>query len=264
MTNYLKSFLKNFNKVEMRILPGNMAFYFVLAIIPLLTMIVWIASYFSISIESVFNLIKNVVPKEVSSMIIESLSGRSLDTGMGVFNISAFLVASNGTYAIVNAANTLYEVENTDTLRDRIKAVFLLILVILLILFILLVPIFGNKILMLLNFIGISNFDSGIMFVFNFMKWPISYIVVYINLKIIYTLAPSILIKSKTTTRGALFTATSWMLLTGLFSLYIDNFADYDVIYGNLSSLVILMLWIYFICYIFVMGLVLNRMDKSR
>ena len=62
---YLKKLIKVLRKPEMNILPGNMAFYFVLALIPLLTIIILIASCFSISIDLVADLVKDFFPNQV-------------------------------------------------------------------------------------------------------------------------------------------------------------------------------------------------------
>ena len=57
---------------------------------------------------------------------------------------------------------------------------------------------------------------------------------------------------------GAVFTTLFWVLATYLYSGWINNFNAYDKYYGSLSNIAILMLWIYWLCYIFVIGLSLN------
>ena len=111
---------KTFNKPEMRILPGNIAYFFVLALVPIITLIVLIASYFSISLDTVINFIEGIVPKEASEIIIDVIAGKGFDGSVGTFNIIAIFVASNGTYALINAANTLYNVETHDIIKKNI------------------------------------------------------------------------------------------------------------------------------------------------
>lgn len=263
---YLQKLLVINKKPEMSALPSNIAFNIVLALIPTLTVIILIASYFSISLETVMDLVRKIIPGEVSEILIDALSGKGFDSNIGFFTITAFVVATNGTYAIINASNMLYDVEETDLLKDRIKAAFLLIMVIILLMFILIVPVFGNKILELLNWFGISSFDESILMVFDIIKWPVSYLIMYMILKVIYTVAPSKIIDSKDTTVGAVFTSVAWVILSAVFSIYLNKFAHYDIIYGNLSSIIILMIWIYLISYIFVMGLAINKtiIDKKK
>ena len=58
----------------MRILPASIAFNIILAIIPLLTIVVLIASYFDISIDMVTKLISEFMPNQVSEVIKKAAS----------------------------------------------------------------------------------------------------------------------------------------------------------------------------------------------
>ena len=60
-------------------------------------------------------------------------------------------------------------------------------------------------------------------------------------------MAPDQKIKSKYVNYGALFATLSILLLTGGYSFYVTNIANYDVIYGSLANIAILMLLVYFI-----------------
>lgn len=252
---YIKRAFQTFNQMEMRILPGNVAFFFVLALIPMITIVVVIASYFSISIDTIIHFIRTLIPDEASDIIVEAISGKGFDSSVGIFNVIALFVASNGTFAIINASNTLYQVNNSDPLKDRIKSLLLLVILLLLIVFLLLVPMFGDK---LLSILGNSNLVSQIKFIYTLIRWPLTFFLIYINLKLIYTIAPSCNISSRSTTYGSIFTTVIWTVATAVFSYYLKYFANYNVIYGNLSSIIILIMWIYIISYVFVMGIAIN------
>ena len=252
---YIEKAYKTFNTLEMRVLPGNIAFFFVLASVPIITLIALLASCFSISVDTIISFIKNLVPGEASNIIIEAISGKGFDGSIGTFNIIALFIASNGMYALINAANTLYHVKTRDAIKDRVKAIVLLFILLLLIIFLLLVPMFGEK---LLSLLGNNNLIKEIKFIYNILKWPTTIFLIYINLKLIYTIAPDIKIKSKSTTYGAAFTTIIWTIATAVFSYYLKYFANYNVVYGNLSNLIILMMWLYIISYVFVMGIAIN------
>ena len=256
---YWKKLLSILKKPEMRILPSTIAFHIMLAIIPLLTIVVLIASFFGISIDLITKLVSNIMPTQVSDIIINVISGKGFDQSVGIFNIVAFFIASNGTYAIINTSNTLYKIKNKSTLKARLSSVALLLIIILLLLFILLVPIFGGSIIKLMTKAKIlANFADETMLIYNYMKWPVSILIIYFNIKLIYAVAPSKNIKTEETTYGALFTTICWILLTIIFRFYLGHFARYDILYGNLSSIIIMMVWLYFISYIFVFGMAIN------
>ena len=262
---YLRKLFNILKKPEMAILPSNIAFNIILAIIPLLTIVVLIASYFDISIDLVSDLVSNVMPKQVSDIVIDVISGKGFDRSLGVFNVIAFLIASNGTYAIINTSNTLYKIRKKDWLKDRISSIVLLFIVIILFVFILIVPIFGDNIIKLMsNAKLLSNYADETIGIFNVIKWPITLMIVYMNIKLIYTIAPSKNIKSEETTYGAIFTTVGWSFAAIIFKLYINLFARYDIIYGNLASIIIMMVWMFFMSYIFVLGMAINASRKEE
>ena len=256
---YIRELWTFVTKREMRVLPGNIAFFFMLSLVPIFTIIVYVASYFSISVDSVVDFITKFFPGDSSGMIIDIISGRGFDGHVGLFNLATIMIATNGTYSIINASNTLYNVKDSDHLRDRIKSVILFLIILILILFILIVPIFGDKILSLCNKISLFDYISNeIIIIFNIIKWPVSILIIYFNVKLIYTISPSTYVKSSETTNGALFTTVGWTLATAIFSFYLKYFASYDIIYGNLSSIIIIMMWLYILAYVFVLGMAIN------
>ena len=133
---YVGKAYKTFNTLEMRVLPGNIAFFFVLALIPIISCLVMIASYFSVSMDWIVQFINNLIPNEASELIVNIIFEKGLDSSVGVFNIVALFVASNGTYAIITASNTLYQVKDSDSLKDRIRSFILLLILLLLLIFI--------------------------------------------------------------------------------------------------------------------------------
>ena len=262
---YWKKLINILLKPEMRILPASIAFNIILAIIPLLTIVVLIASYFDISIDMVSKLINNFMPQQVSEVIISVISGKGFDQSVGLFNFIAFFLASNGTYAIINTSNTLYKIRNRNQIKARLSSIILLLIIILLFIFMLVVPIFGDNIINLMSKAKIlANYENEAMSLFNIIKWPITLLIIYLNIKLIYTISPSKNIKSEETTYGAAFTTIGWSIATIIFRFYLSHFARYDILYGNLSSIIILMVWVYFLSYIFVFGMAINVSRKEE
>jgi membrane protein len=59
-------------------------------------------------------------------------------------------------------------------------------------------------------------------------------------------------------TPGSLFAATTWLLLTLLFSVYVTSITDYHTTYGSLGTVIVLLTWIYLSAYALVVGAELN------
>ena len=256
---YFKKLYEIINTPSMSYLPGNLAFYLVLSAFPILTLIGVIASKFSINTDSLINLLNTSLPSNVSNVLSDYIIGRGFNTNIGIFMIIGFFLASNGADAIIVVSNNLYGFPNSNYLKRRMKAIFIIILIILLFIFMLGFVGFGGKILnMFLTYIPSESLSNLLRSLFLTLKWPFSIFVIFFNVKLIYTIAPDWKILSRHTTRGAIFTTISWIIVIQIFSFWINHFANYDLFYGSLSNIVILMLMIYIISYILVIGIAIN------
>ena len=254
-----KNLLEIIGKNEMRILPGNLAFFLVLSVVPIITLVGFIASFFNIDLNMIINAMQNTFPKEVSELLIPFISGKGIDINIGISMITGFIIASNGAHSIIVASNTLYNIPNDDYLKRRIKAFLMTFLLVILFLFVVVVLAFGNHILAAILNLGIfKNIGSTIYPVFVYAKWPIAYFLIFFLLKVLFTMAPDERIPSRFVNKGVRFATLGWILATAIYSFYVNHFANYDIFYGGLSNIIILMIWIYILAYILVLGIAIN------
>lgn len=259
LKSFLQKVFKMIERPEMRILPGQLSFFLLLSIIPLFAIIAVVATQFSLSTESLMEVLSKSLPSEIIDFIIQIIDGKNLSINIVIFYISGFILASNGPHSMIIGANLIYKVKDKDLLTRRIKALLMTIILVLLFIFILLVPVFGDKIVSLIvGIIPNSHIGSIIKTGYSILKYPTTLIIVYIFIKILYTMAPDTNIKSRETTPGAIFTTISWIISTEVYSFYVSYFAKYSLLYGSVANLIILFLWIYLLSYIFVLGMVLN------
>ena len=150
-TRFAGKLMKTIGKPEMGILPGQLAFFFVLSMIPLIALFCSIAVGFGFQLDSVIELLKSIVHSGVVDLLLPMVSGKSVNFNILVFYVSAFILASNGTHSMILCSNTLYKFENKDYLSRRIKALLMTIILVMLLLFVLVVPAFGGKIIAFLG-----------------------------------------------------------------------------------------------------------------
>lgn len=257
--NFFRKVITLIKRPEMRILPGNLAFFFVMSLIPIVALIGAIASSFSISFDSIKEGINITVPGGVGEFISGIINGQGFTFNIGVFFVSAFLLASNGMHSIIIASNEIYKIKQKDFLTRRIKAVLMTIILVELLFFLLAIPVFGDTIFAFFRE-NISNEGMVNFFyrIYKLIKYPISLAIIYFNIKLIYVIAPDEEIGSVTTTKGSIFTTVSWIIASEVYSFYLDTFTKYDIFYGSVSNILILLLWVYVLSYIFVLGLIIN------
>lgn len=256
---YLKKLIKIIKKSEMRVLPGNIAFFMVLSIFPIITLCGLFASMFHVSLNSILDMMNEILPTQVYGLILPYISGDGIDIHIGFSMFLGYIFASNGANSIIVCSNTLYDIPHSSYLRRRIKALFLTIILVVLFVFTLIVLAFGNSILhFILSLSFFASFGDKLYYLFLLLKWPTAIIFVFLMIKIIFTVSPDATIRSSNTTKGAFFTTISWLVSTFIYSYYVQHFSHYDIFYGSLANIIIMMIWIYILAFTLVIGIAIN------
>ena len=259
MRIFIKRVISIIRLPEMRILPGQLAFFLVISIIPLITLVVTIGSGFGLPATSIKETIESVVPSNILEYLVPTANTSMLSFNVIVFFVAAFILASNGTYSIVNTSNEIYKVKGNSEVKKRAKAVLMTIILVMLLLFLILVPAFGDVLVkLIIDSIHNDSASNIIEGIYHILKYPISLFLIYYNLKLLYTIAPDTKISSRSTIPGALFTTIMWLLSYKIYAFYVDYFANYNVFYGGMSNILVLLIWVYILAYIFTLGMCFN------
>ena len=259
LKKYLKRIIKLIKLDEMEILPGHLAFYLIFILIPIISFIGIISN--QVNLELTELVINENIPKAVSELIISALNLNLNNYNLILFTIISLWLASRGSKAIIISSNLLFKIKEKDNLKIRIRAIFMTIVLFMLVVFIVLVPVLGD---IIFNFFSGYLKDSAIIVVtkvYHALKYPISLVLMFILIKTLYTIAPTKKIKSKFMNNGAIWTTVMWFFLSRIYSFYLNNYNNYNLYYGGLSNILILLVWIYLLSYIFTIGLSLNADD---
>jgi len=255
--------LKIISRPEMEILPGHLAFSFVLSIVPTLTILAYIASVFNVDMTFLSDFITKAFSKEFANMLFSNNIIISAEVNFFLTLFIAYIIASNGTASVIVSSNTIYGIKNASFIKRRLKAFIMILLIILLFIFLIIFNLFGSKLIEMFQLMDISRkIITNITLVISILKGPVSWFIIFLLIKIIYTMAPDKKIQSHEVNKGAIFTTVTFIIVTYIFSLYTTYFARYDVFYGNLASIVVLMLWLYLLSYMFTIGLALNYREE--
>ena len=259
----LSNFIKIITKPEMEILPGHLAFSFVLSIVPTLTILTYIASVLNVDMSFISNFIAKAFSQDFANMLLGTNMTINADINFFITLVIAYIIASNGAASIIVSSNTIYGIKNASFFKRRLKAFIMILLIILLFVFLIIFNLFGNKIIEMFQLMDISKkVITNITLIISVLKGPMSWFIIFLFIKIIFTMAPDKKIQSHEVNKGAIFTTVTFILVTYVFSLYTTHFARYDVFYGSLASIVVLMLWLYLLSYMFTIGLALNYREE--
>ena len=253
--NMLGRVWKLIKREEMRILPGQLAFFMVLSIFAIFPLLGLISSSF-ISNELVTS-IETTLPVGVYN-VLEDLLAVESSGSIIVFGLFAIYLASNGCGSMIITSNVIYKIKNKNLIRQKVKAIFMTVVLIILILFIVIVPAFGELIINTIakNYPGKIIETIGIGY--NYLEYPLSFVLIFLCIKILYTIAPDAKIPSHYNNYGTLFTTILWIVITRVYAIYLNNFNTYNLFYGSLANVVIMLFWIYLLAYVFTMGMAIN------
>ena len=251
---------------DMLVLPGQLAFFFLLATVPTITLIAYGASLFNVSFDFISNFLLKAFGSDIASLITPMLNDMQFSLEFLIPLFVAFYAASGGASSIIVTSNQLLGFENSSFLKRKIKGLVMTFILISLIVFLLLVPAFGDKFIELVRYVNMNQaVTNTIVFIINVSKGPISWFLIFFLIKIIYTIAPDKRVSSSYTTKGSLFTTAGFVIVTFLYSFYVNKVAHYDLLYGGLSHFVVLMIWFYLIAYIVTIGIAINAEElESR
>lgn len=90
-------------------------------------------------------------------------------------------------------------------------------------------------------------------------RWPILAGIIFLSFLSLYRLAPNRdAVALKKLVPGAALSTILWIVLSVLFSIYVQNFNNYSAEFGALSAAVVIMLWLYYSAFIVAFGAIFN------
>lgn len=263
MKERIKRFLHylyiSIKRPEMEVLPGNLSFFFMMMIIPLLTILGIVISNIDVGKTSVYDALIESFPDNIANLIISIAGEGSSSIGIFALLIASLILASNGTYSMIITSNSIYGTKNSNYLKNKFKSIILVIVLVILFVILLIIPVINTKVLSFIGRITHTDMASNIYFLlYRFLRYPVTFLLVFIFVKVLYWFSPNKTNSKKRTTYGALFSSFLLVIITWLYSYYIEYFSTYETFYGSISSLLFLMMYLYIISYVFVLGMSMN------
>ena len=256
---------KYFNKIiaiikmpEMGVLPGQLAFYMLLSLVPLVMLACYFANLFDFDYTKIVTMIDQFIPGGIN-YFIPTLSTGTFTIPMIILYGWMLYIASNGCNTVILISNDIYGIRQSKWIRRRIKALFMTFMIVIFVIGLLLLNAYQGK---FENWILSLNNGATILHYVKWLEYPITLIILCIFLKGFYNFAPDRMRAKTNINVGTLFTACAWILITVVYKVIASHMMSYEIIYGGLANVALLMVWLYFISFSFVIGLALNYGDE--
>ncbi len=187
---------------------------------------------------------------------ITNQSGTLLSFGI----ITTLYFASNGILAIISAFNASYHhVDCRNIISKRLISIALVLIICTLILTAMTIMIGGTKYIDHLAKYNAIIGDSNFWYVcLHIAKWLLVVLLYFFAISFLYYLAPSKKSRYKFISPGAILATIVQMLCTSGFSYYVNNFANYNKVYGSIGTIIIVLMLLYFTSISLILGFELN------
>jgi membrane protein len=253
---------KQFNEDRLLAVAAGVVFFVLLALFPGISAFVSLYGLFldRSMLADHLSLIAAIAPPRAFAIItgqIEQLLKRNSNELGLAFAISfglALWSANAGVKAVMDALNVAYEEkEERSLIKLNVESLLFTLGCIVGLLF----ALAGVVALPLIfNLIGLSAFTETIIF---WLRWPALLLLLITFLSTLYRFGPSRRhAKWVWLTPGSIVAALLWLAGSYLLSVYIENFANYDAVYGTLGAAVGLMMWLWLSAIAVLFGAELN------
>ncbi len=252
-------FSEHMKKQNISAYAASIAFFFFLSLVPMLIMICTIIPYTPLTEENLVTAVTDLTPDRIDPLA-ESLIADVYDKSAGILSIALLATiwsAAKGVMALMtglNAVNGVEEKRNYFLVR-AVASVYTVVMLLVVILSLFLM-VFGDQ-LVTLALHRIPQLETVVSFAMNF-RFILVWAVLTLLFAAIYTYVPDVKLKFKEQIPGAIFAAVVWSVFSWGFSIYVTYGNSYGI-YGSLSIIIIVLLWMYFCMYIIMIGAYMNR-----
>lgn len=203
-------------------------------------------------------LIHNVFPSNMETDVRGYIEKSIIPNMRGISNLTivlALVFATNGTFSLINGFN-----ENSDEKLTDVKEFILSFFITIGFITIVFLALFGvyyvEVVLKLFTPThNVSWLVKNLSKIIGFVSFPLFY---FILLAMFYWLGTVKIARFRQAVPGAILTTVLFVLTTYIFAIYVKDIARYNVLYGSIGSMILLMVWVNVNVYLLLFGNELN------
>lgn len=226
------------------------SYYTVISFIPFLILILMLSGeLFNITKGDIVIYAGDSIPKNIYNLIfylVEDIMKQNSVSMLSFPIVTLLWSSSRAIMALTKGLDCIFDVKtNHGLIKRNIISLYRTLFLITTVVFFLTISVLGN----------FASIDK-----IKYVRPVVSVIVLTFFFAGAYAFFPTKKQNYKKQLPGALFAALCWMFFSFFFSVYVDNYSNKSYVYGGLSTLIVLMLWIYFCTGIIFIGAEINAM----
>lgn len=276
---------------------AEVAFFLILSLVPTSILLAQFLHVFSMSVSAITDLLREYLSEDVAEVILPFFNYRPSGPISAVLFVLALWAGSKALFSLMRMSNYAYAggsgYRNSifGYIRERARALVTIVLVLVTLIFALNILVFGEVIVRIVlrylnDFLGQDYTFSGAWYT---IRWIIALALYFFMVVSIYYMLPNrkstfsrLIVKGFFRTLrnimrhwwannravfrmilpGSVFSAIGMLAVTWLYSFYIryvtTSNRNFDILYGGLSALALLLIWFYIIAFVLIIGIQLN------
>jgi len=255
---FIERFVAAMKEEDLGAIAAQMTYYFMLALFPTLILAVWVLDLLPLPGDMsafISRAFSNVSP-EIGKLIqrhLEEFARRRPSGGMIVWAFAALWAASRGVGGARKGLNRVFRAE-----RKRHFAKLRLIDLGITLCGILFV---GTANVLLLSgrqfaayLCKIFGWEQSLGIAYSFVHWPLIVLLLLTGVVLAYRFLPSRKLEMRFLVYGAVPTVLGWLFLGGSFRLWLRSMANFDRIYGSLTSFFLMMVFLWMMSLFLLIG----------
>ena len=241
---------------------SSLAFNFFLAFFPAIIFLFTLIPYIPIEgfQKTLMELLGSVLPESTNKMAFKTIDDIVNNPRGGLLSVGfvlALYFSTNGVSALIEAFNSSFHIrESRSFLYQRFISLILTLILSVMLIFTISTLIFGKSYLG--SLLADGTISTEYLYLFSFLRWFIMFTFLLFGISLLFYLAPNLQVRWKLFSPGTIFSSLFIIITSIIFSYYINNFSQYNQIYGSIGTLIIILLWMYFNSIILLTGFEIN------
>ncbi len=254
---FIKNNMGRTSAYDMNALAAQLSYFLIVAFFAMFGTLVSLAGFFSGLMERIEFFFMPVFPDIIGQLVEEILSGvRATNKIMVLILASCTTIwfSSRCFFVVIRSVNTIYRQQRLQTYKVRLfSVVFALGLVGLFVL------LFGGLVLgqTFTNYLT-EELNLSVMKGWSLIRYAGAALLIFFVVFFVYWFAPNPKVRAREALPGTFFVMAAWMLITTFFSIYVTNFSSFSWILGSIGGIFLFLIWIYWACIIFMIGVRIN------
>lgn len=229
---------------------AQLSYYVLLALFPALIVLTALMGLLSVQnyMPELMSYLRTVLPGDALSMVERFLEQIAQGSGANILSfggLGALWASSSGVTAIMEALNVVYDVKEDPRpfWRVRLTAIVLTIGLAGFVIFSVALVLYGEHIAAwVAGWVGLGPLFTRAWII---LQWPVIIALMLTVVACIYYFCPAIEQDWRWVSPGSVFAVGMWIVVSLGFKAYVENFGNYNAVYGSIAGVIVLMLWLY-------------------